>query len=638
MKQHHLKLLLIFYVLICATFALKFYTHYQEIKDTYTQLALSESKALSNLIKSFRYTYQKSFIDNKIPINEKTTKLLPVLTIRGISEKFSEIEKNAVTFKTVSDRPRNKLNMANRNELRLIEYYKNNPEQTFMFEEGNKNKFIYSEPMRIKPLCLKCHGKKEEAPKEIREKYDTAYNYKLGDIRGLLVVQYDRNKIKESMLENLIRQFLIEFPVLLIVLTGVYILFSMVLKKEKLSSNKLIEQAENLKMAQETAEHATQAKSEFLANMSHEIRTPMNAIIGMTHLALQTELTEKQKNYITKAHNSAENLLGIINEILDFSKIEAGKLDIETTDFQLHDVINNMVNLIRLKADEKGIELTIKIDPDVPRNLNGDSLRLSQVLINLANNAVKFSHSGDIVSVTVSLIKEYEQDITLQFSVQDNGIGMSEEQCQRLFESFQQADTSISRKHGGTGLGLAISQKITQLMGGDIWVESKEGSGSTFYFSVSLKKSTGKLMDPKNYVVDSKEKTKKAIRQLQGAKILLVEDNELNQELARELLVMNGMSVETANDGQEALELLSEQKFDGVLMDCMMPVMDGCEATKKIRIQKSLKDLPVIAMTANAMLHDIKNVMNAGMNDHVAKPIDPDKMFIVMAKWINPHK
>ncbi|HEY0846400.1 MAG TPA: ATP-binding protein [Noviherbaspirillum sp.] len=387
-----------------------------------------------------------------------------------------------------------------------------------------------------------------------------------------------------------------------------------------------------LRTAKERAESATRAKGEFLANMSHEIRTPMNAIIGMSYLALGTGLDHRQRDYVGKVHTAATSLLGIINDILDFSKVEAGKLEIEQIGFGLGEVLGNVSNVTAYKAHEKGLDFVIRTAPDVPVDLIGDPLRLGQVLTNLVNNAIKFTDKGQI-RVAIEAMECAEGRIRLKFSVQDTGIGMTPTQLDRLFLAFSQADGSTTRKYGGTGLGLSISKHLVELMGGDIAVESEAGKGATFSFSLWLGiGNAASAKRPAAPVMDRKIS-------LDGLRVLVVEDNEVNQQIAREFLQGAGVTVDIAVNGADAVEQLArkpDRSYDAVLMDLQMPVMDGYEATRRLRADARFRDLPIIAMTAHALAQERAKCLAVGMNDHVTKPIDPDLLCQTLAHWC-PH-
>ena len=490
----------------------------------------------------------------------------------------------------------------------------------------------YLRAMFMEPGCDKCHA---------------ILGYKTGDMRGATGLNLPLSpylaQVAESQKQLGISHTIIWLIGLLGIVLGSRISARWDSEREK-AQLELLRHRDNLEsevkertlalsIAKDAAEAASRAKSTFLANMSHELRTPMNGIMGMVELALRRTTDEKARAQLGKAKQSSQILLAVINDILDISKIEAERLVLEKTEFKLGEVLENVTSLIAMRVAENGLALHVEVSPEIAaQTLLGDPLRLGQVLLNFTGNAVKFTSEGS-VTIRVRPVEETSGTALLRFEVEDTGIGISPNDQTRLFTAFEQADGSMTRKYGGTGLGLAICKQLSHLMGGEVGVESVPGQGSTFWFTARLSKLDTRHLQPAAGV-EREGAAARLQREFAGVRVLLVEDEPINQEVSFCMLEDVGFVVDLAEDGLVALAQAKSQRYALILMDMQMPKMNGIDASKAIRADSLNMRTPIIAMTANAFDEDRKICLEAGMDDHIGKPVNPERLFATLLRWL----
>lgn len=754
--------------LIGATMVFIAYWHTKNIEKAALERAAA---SYSHAISAFRSFYAKEVLsklhDSDVRVShlykgEPGTIPIPATMTIDLTEKINSNDRH-ISISVVSEFPYPWRRQAQLNafETNATRWFKTSSESSYsdVIKIDEKDFLGFASPMRMTESCVTCHNNHPDSPKK---------DWKLGDVRGLQVVYMPLNVATTGnhiglayLIGFIILSFVGAFSVILWLTNNNQIAFAEIGQKTR----KLQQTMKQLSGAKQAAEDASKAKSEFLANMSHEIRTPMNAIIGLSHLALHDKHDKgRDEGYFNKINSSATNLLNIINDILDFSKIEAGRMEIETADFELDELLQSVYDINYMRAEEKGIAFSLHRDFSIPNILQGDFVRLSQILTNLISNAVKFTETGS-VKVEVKPVTFVDDMLTLVFAVTDTGVGIDKGKLETLFDAFTQEDSSTTRRFGGTGLGLSITKQLTELMNGQIDMESELNKGTkisvqlTFPISsvepreidslsgkqllllgdddaleVFLKgmhlayikqgvdaqtisdlgsflqnnsvdcivlstlamKDAGpvdallKLQDQVSEVaqsplvlitspeiasiINAQERTNyRAIvnfctpslfletllsvlnnsqkaydaeqtstsnteHQLQGAKILLAEDNLINTEVAKSILEIMGVTTICVENGLEALEILEQDNFDLLLLDMQMPVMDGYETAKRIRADERYKDFPIIALTAHAMASDHQRSLDLGMNGHVTKPIDPEELREELLKWINPKR
>lgn len=637
--------------------------NYHNAKRNAEHVLWEQAEKVRNVLMSLRRVYQKQFLDSGIELTEKTVGFLPAHSMGRISQDYHNWDSSEFSFENVSDQPRNPEHRADATELAAMEYFRQYPQQTTLFrpfyQHGEKF-FLYARPIWVEQYCLKCHGEKTEAPAAIQAMYDTAYNYEVGDLRGILSIKLPATVMDERIWAGFWQNFILH-------LTGfitIFILVSVIIRRyvtyplhnltqgmqavstgnynytvehyqgefgvlshnfnwmttkiaqqqDKLNTlnHQLEQQIQERTAALKVAEAANHAKSEFLANMSHELRTPLNAILGYAQIFIrEPNLTPKQKEGVSIVKHSGEHLLTLINDILDLSKIEADHIELEPTDVHLSSFLQKMVQTFEMRAQQKGIAFIFEKMSTLPNGVRADEKRVRQILINILGNAIKFTKYG---GVTFKVAYQYD---TLCFEIEDTGIGIDPDERDLIFQPFQQAGDKYFRPEG-TGLGLAITQRLIQLMDGTLTLHSTLGKGTTI--SISLPLPTVKNIElPSLY-------TQPTIIGIKGKPrtVIISDDKWENRTVITHLLTDLGFKVLEASDGQECLDLLYKANPDAIITDLVMPIIDGFETVRRIR--KMGNTLPVIATSASIFEFNQQKSFESGFDAFLAKPIHVDDL------------
>jgi signal transduction histidine kinase/DNA-binding response OmpR family regulator len=649
--------------------------NYYTVRQNTEQVLWEQADKVRNVLMSVRRVYHKQFLDSGVPLTPKTVGFLPAHALGKISKDYHNWDKSEFSFENVSDHPRNPAHTADVVELEAMQYFRNHPQEQVLFKpfyQPNGERFyLYARPIWVEEYCLKCHGSKSDAPPTIRDLYDTAYDYKVGDLRGLLSIKLPAAAMTDRIWESFRQTFIIHFMgfiaifvfVTLIIrrhvarplrdlvngmqavtagdytqrvegYTGEFAILSQTFNNMaiqisehretlRLLNTQLEQQVKERTAALKMAEAANHAKSEFLANMSHELRTPLNGILGYAQIfARDKSFTRKQQEGIEIIQHSGEYLLTLINDILDLSKIEANSLEFYATDFHLEDFLQSVTEPFKIRAQQKKIAFIYETLSRLPTGLHADEKRLRQILINLLGNAIKFTKHGGIN------FKVSYHDGQIQFQIQDTGIGIAEEELEKIFHPFQQAGDKHYRPEG-TGLGLAITQRLIKLMGGELRVKSTLGKGSTFSVILPLTESPNLL----NFAPADK----RLIVGFEGEpkNLMVVDDKWENRSVIVNLLTPLGFEVREANNGRECLDGLYEVLPDLIITDLVMPVMDGFETIRQIRKSEEFKTVPVIAVSASVFEYDHQQSVEAGFNAFLLKPIQAEKLLEELQKCLD---